>query len=328
MKMQVINLSEPYDKDLIPSEPIVLALGFFDGVHRGHQRVIKTAKKIAQEKNIKLAVMTFDRYPKIAYQDLDPAKVRYLTLLDRKLELFSKIGVDLTYVVEFNQNLVPMSPKDFVNKYIVGLNVVEAVAGFDFTYGKASVANMKTLVDYAAGRFRVCEVPELQDGSEKVGSTQIKHALDQGKMMKVNELLGYPFEISGTVVHGKARGRKLGFPTINVDSDRQQKLPAIGVYAVKVNIDNEWFDGMASVSHNETFGPSNDLTVEINLFDVKRDFYDKNVRVQWFKYLRSSVKFSGVEELINQMKKDEKKSREFLQDKSPVEALTQACKAK
>lgn len=326
--MQVINLKEPYDKNLLPDKPIVLALGFFDGVHRGHQRVIKTAKKIAQKKNIELAVMTFDRYPKIAYQKLDPSEVRYLTLLDRKLELFSEIGVDLTYVVEFNQNLVPMSPEDFVDKYIAGLNTIEAVAGFDFTYGKPRVANMKTLVSYAAGRFEVCEVPELQEQAEKVGSTQIKNALDQGKMMKVNELLGYPFEISGYVVHGKARGRKLGFPTINVASDEQQKLPTIGVYAVKVKIDNEWFDGMASVSHNETFGSSNELTVEINLFDVKRDFYDKKVRVQWYKYLRPSVKFAGVDQLIDQMEKDEKDSRIYLQDKQPVEALTSAFEAK
>lgn len=319
--MQVINLSEPYNKNLIPAGPVVLALGFFDGVHRGHQRVIKKAQEIAYKKDAKLAVMTFDRYPKIAYKSLDPTQVRYLTLLDRKLELFAEIGVDITYVVEFNQNLVPMSPQDFVDKYIFDLHVVTAVAGFDFTYGKASIANMQMLPQYANGRFDVYEVPELQESAEKVGSTQIKSALDHGEIEKVNNLLGYPFEISGVVVHGEARGRQLGFPTINVKSGKQQKLPTIGVYAVKVEIDHDWFDGMASVSRNETFGPDRGITVEINLFDVQADFYDKKVRVQWFKYLRPSVKFSGAAELVDQMKKDEKNSREILKKKCPIEAL-------
>lgn len=311
--MQVINLAEPYDQNLIADEPVVLALGFFDGVHRGHQKVIQTAKTVAQEKHLPLAVMTFDRYPKIAYQGLDPKEVRYLTLLDRKLELFAENDVDLVYVVEFNENLVPMGPQEFVDKYIVGLNAVAAVAGFDFTYGKAEIANMQTLVDYAAGRFEVHEVAQLQDCAEKVGSTQIKHALDQGQMDKVNQLLGYQFEISGVVVHGEARGREIGFPTINVQSDDQQKLPAIGVYAVKVEIAGQWYGGMASVSHNETFGPNRNLTVEINLFDVHQDFYDQTVRVLWVKFLRPSVKFSGAEELVEQMKQDELDSRLCLQ---------------
>lgn len=313
MKMQVINLAEPYDSQLIPAEPVVLALGFFDGVHRGHQKVIQTAKKVATAKNLKLAVMTFDRYPKIAYQKLDPKKVRYLTLLDRKLELFAQNGVDLAYVVEFNDQLVPMPPQEFVDKYIVGLNARAAVAGFDFTYGKADIANMKTLTGYASARFEVYEVEKLEVRAEKVGSTQIKSALEHGDINKVNKLLGYSFEISGIIVHGEARGRQIGFPTINVQSQPQQKLPALGVYAVRVEIEGRWYNGMASVSHNETFGPNRNLTVEINLFDVQQDFYDKKARVQWVQFLRPSFKFTGAKELVEQMKHDEENARKTLQ---------------
>ena len=312
--MQVINLSAPYDKKQIPAGPVILALGFFDGVHRGHQEVIHAAKKLAVEKNVKLAVMTFDRYPKGVYQKLAPEDIRYLTLTKRKLELFSELGADIAYVLEFNSNMTKMRPQDFVDNYIVGLNAVGAVAGFDFTYGKPDSANMSVLSDYARGRFTIHEVPELKERSQKVGSTQIKAALDQGKIQHANALLGYPFETSGIVVHGKARGRTMGFPTINVKVDQQQKLPTIGVYAVKVQIDEKWFDGMASVSHNETFGPNRKLTVEINLFDVKQDFYNKDVRVQWFQFLRSSIKFADVADLIEQKKQDETNTRKFFND--------------
>ncbi|GBG94158.1 riboflavin biosynthesis protein RibF [Ligilactobacillus salitolerans] len=319
--MKVINLSEPYDHQLIEPGPVILALGFFDGVHRGHQRVIRAAKKVAQEKNAKLAVMTFDRFPKIAYQGLDPLKIRYLTTTKRKLALFEQLGADLAYVVEFNEKLVPMLPQEFVDKYIIALHAIGAVAGFDFTYGKPEIANMKTLPDYAQGRFEVFEVPELTEDAVKVGTTQIKHLLDQGKISETNLLLGYPFETTGPIVHGQARGRKLGFPTINVETDAQQKLPALGVYAVKVQIGTAWFDGMASVSHNETFGPQQEVTVEINLFDVHQDLYGQVARVQWFEYLRPSFKFTGAQALVDQMKKDESQSRELLLAVTPCESL-------
>ena len=133
--MKIVKLKEPYDKNAIVDSPIVLALGFFDGVHRGHQEVIKRAIEKGKSLGVKVAVMTFDRHPKIIFQNIDGEKFKYLTMLDEKLEHFKNLGVDIAYVVKFDENLAYLSPQDFIDKYVVGLHAICVVAGQDYTYG-------------------------------------------------------------------------------------------------------------------------------------------------------------------------------------------------
>lgn len=306
--MKVIQISEPLISDKIPPEPVVLAMGFFDGVHCGHQAVIQKAKEISLQLGLKLAIMTFDRFPKIYFQKIDPHNVRYLTTLNKRLCLFEKQGVDLAYVAQFDPQMASLSPQEFVDRYMVGLHAQVIVAGFDYTYGKPEIANMERLPLYARSRFKVVTVSCQESHQIKIGTTQIKKALDECQIDKVNQLLGYRFNFDGLVVHGKARGRQLGFPTLNIQPDEQQWLPGIGVYAVRVKIDDHWYQGMASVSHNETFGDHNPLTIEINLFDFDQMVYGKNVTVEWDKYLRAPVKFTSIDELIIQLQQDRKDS--------------------
>ena len=314
--MEIVKLKEPYDKNAIVDSPIVLALGFFDGVHRGHQEVIKRAKKKKKSLGVKVAVMTFDRHPKIIFQNIDGEKFKYLTMLDEKLEHFKNLGVDIAYVVKFDENLAYLSPQDFIDKYVVGLHAICVVAGQDYTYGKHDIANMDTISDFAKGRFEIITVDHLQRNDQKISSTQIRKDLDSGNVEAANLLLGYQYENHGTVEHGFKRGRKIGFPTLNVSIPKNERILGEGVYAVKVKIDkdNLWYEGMASIGHNETFGDDLEKTVEINLFNFDKSVYGEKVIVKWYKFLREMVKFDSVEELIDQLNKDKRDTEVFFED--------------
>lgn len=308
--MQIIEIAEPIDHSKIFQGDVVLALGFFDGIHCGHQAVIKQAYKQAKAKNLKLAVMTFDRYPKMLFQKIDPQQVRYLTMIKRRSELLENLGVDILYVARFDQKLAQLSPQAFVDKFIVGLNAKVVVAGFDYTFGKPDVANIDTLPNFAEGRFETIKVSKLIMQNVKVGTTKIKQLLNQGAIDDANELLGYPFTFYGKVVHGKQRGRTLGFPTLNIETDPHQQILGVGIYAVKVNVKGHWYQGMASISHNETFG-NNPLTIEINLFDFNQMIYGQEVKIEWNHYLRAPIKFESVDSLIEQLKKDKQATIQY-----------------
>lgn len=314
--MKIVKLKEPYDKNAIVDSPIVLALGFFDGVHRGHQEVIKRAIEKGKSLGVKVAVMTFDRHPKIIFQNIDGEKFKYLTMLDEKLEHFKNLGVDIAYVVKFDENLAYLSPQDFIDKYVVGLHAICVVAGQDYTYGKHDIANMDTISDFAKGRFEIITVDHLQRNNQKISSTQIRKDLDSGNVEAANLLLGYQYENHGTVEHGFKRGRKIGFPTLNVSIPKNERILGEGVYTVKVKIDkdNSWYEGMASIGHNETFGDDLEKTVEINLFNFDKSVYGEKVIVKWYKFLREMVKFDSVEELIDQLNKDKRDTEVFFGD--------------
>lgn len=308
--MQVIEISEPLDLQKIPDEDVVLAMGFFDGVHRGHQAVIQRAKEIAAQRHLKLAIMTFDRFPKIYFRNIDPQAVKYVTPLKQRLKRFEQQDIEIAYVARFDEAMAKLTPQYFVDHFMDDLHAKIVVAGFDYTYGKPDVANMETLPQFAQGRFDVVTVDRQVLNAEKIGTTQIKTALDQGKIEKVNQLLGYRFSFPGKVVHGEARGRELGFPTLNIQPAKDQWIPGIGVYAVRVKVDGQWYQGMCSVSHNETFG-NNPLTIEINLFDFSQMIYGQEVEVEWDQYLRAPVKFESVDQLIAQLKQDQTDTQEY-----------------
>ncbi|WP_125706814.1 riboflavin biosynthesis protein RibF [Lacticaseibacillus porcinae] len=300
--MQVIDIQPPVvDR---PQAPQVLALGFFDGVHRGHQAVISQAKQVANAKQMPLAVMTFDVHPAVIYQNKPADSVKYLSPRARKIELMATLGVDVLYFVHFTPDFSRLDPQSFVDQYLVGLNAAVVVAGFDYTYGKKAIANMQTLPDYAQDRFEIISVPAHLDDGEKISSSRIREALDTGDVDLANRLLGYHYQTTGPVVHGEARGRTLGFPTANIDTPNAERLPGIGVYTVRLKVNGKWVPGMASVGRNVTFGAGRALTLEINLFDFHDDIYGQPAVVEWLHFLRGDVKFDGAQGLIDQLKLD------------------------
>ena len=303
--MEVIYLHHPYKKEEIPTDRVVLALGYFDGVHIGHQAVINRAKKEAEKRNCKLAVMSFNQHPSIVYKKLDAETMKYLSVPERKIELMTGLGVDYFYVIDFTYDFGTQKPQEFVDDYIIGLNADAIVAGFDYTYGPKTIADMAHLPQYAKSRFDIVEIsPQVAENKEKISSTSIREALDTGNLTKANQMLGYTYQFDGRVMHGDARGRELGYPTANIKIGKYIRLPKVGVYAVSIKVQDKWYRGMASIGYNITFEKDREKTVEVNIFDFDKMIYGEKVTVRWHHYLRDEVKFTGIEGLIEQLDQD------------------------
>lgn len=301
-KMKIIQLQHPHA--LTEVEPVVLVLGFFDGVHRGHQEVIRVAREEAHRRGIPLALMTFNQHPKIVYAPMKPEEMDYLSNYERKMQLLEENGVDIVYLVEFTYQFGKQLPQEFVDRYVIGLGAVVAVAGFDYTYGPKDVANMRTLPEHASPHCQVIEVPALQMNHEKIGSTPIRQLITEGKVDLANEGLGYIYETRGVVVHGEKRGRTIGYPTANIQACSGQVQPGLGIYSVEIEVCGQWYQGMASIGYNVTFDTETGKTIEIHIFDFDQMIYGEQVKVRWYHYLRSEIKFSGVEGLIAQLQAD------------------------
>ncbi len=302
--MKHIKIKHPYNPNDIVDEEIVLILGFFDGVHLAHQKVIKEGVRIAKERNLKAALMTFNRSPKIVYRKYEPEDYHYLTQPEQKYKLIEKLGVDITYEVFFNSEFGNLPPQEFVDQYIIGWNAKVVVAGFDYTYGKPNVASMEHLPNYSQNQFEIVQVGEEKVSNESISSTFIRQYIKDGDVAKANAMLGYTYETMGYVVHGDARGRELGYPTANIQSHPYTLLPKVGVYAVRLTVKGKQYGGMASVGYNVTFGERHYITVEVNIFDFNDVIYGDDVKVEWVAYLRDEEKFDSVDQLVDQLDQD------------------------
>lgn len=302
--MQVIELKHPYDPKLIVDQPVVLALGFFDGVHLGHQEVIQAAGKEAKKRGIKLAVMTFNHTPQLVYAKIHPHTYTYLSPVKRKMELFEAQGVDIVYIAEFTYDMGAQAPEEFVENYIKGLNAQAVVAGCDYTYGKKDIANMQTLPVHAKGNFSVIEIPQQTLHSHKIGTTSIRQFIIQGDIESANRELGYTYQTSGTVINGEKRGRSIGYPTANIATGFCETVPGIGVYIVELWVKGHWYQGMASVGYNVTFTKEKNLSVEVYILNFNQMIYGEEVKIKWWKYLRGELKFEAVEGLVKQLDAD------------------------
>ena len=315
--MQIIKIHHPMQPDEPLDQPVVLAMGFFDGVHRGHQAVIRRAKAIADERGLTLAVLTYDHHPALVYRPLTEADYHYLTVPQRKFELFKQLGVGVVYQVGFTSQLSALTPQEFVDQYLVRFHAEVVVAGFDHTYGPKDTGNMDRLPEYAKDRFAIETVARHEEDDKKISSTRIRQNLADGHLNTVNQLLGYRYLTMGTVVHGEARGRTLGFPTANISHDTAYALPGIGVYVTRVKIGSDWYQAMTSVGRNVTFGENRPITVEAYLLDFDAAIYGEVVQVEWETRLRGEVKFSSVDALVDQLKADEQATRDYFNRQNP-----------
>lgn len=314
--MKTVHLSYPHHvSDNANSGPFSLAIGFFDGIHLGHQEVISHARKMAADKGLKLAVMTFDPHPSIVLGKRNE-KVFYITPLDQKLELLQSMGVDTTFVVRFTSDFAQLTPESFVQTFIRDLNVKHVTAGFDFTFGAFGKGDMNVMKQLSHNDFDVSVVDKKSDDHEKISSTRIRHALTEGDMEKVRELLGRPFQIPGIVVHGDKRGRQIGFPTANIQAKEGSYIPATGVYSVRMHIQDEWVDGVCNVGYKPTFKNPDEkkLTIEVHLFDFDKTIYGEEVFVDWYHHIRDERKFDGIDSLKEQIEKDKQSAISFLQN--------------
>ncbi|UOQ92079.1 FAD synthetase family protein [Halobacillus shinanisalinarum] len=224
--MRTIQIDYPISKSIqTDSERCVMALGFFDGVHLGHQKIIKTAKKLADEKNLMLAVMTFSQHPSSV---IKKGKVitNYITPLSEKTEVFEQLGVDLLYVIDFTKEVAKIPHDQFVDDYLCGLNCEHVVAGFDYKYGFKGKGDMEQLPIDSAGRFGVTTAAKLEKHEQKVSSTLLRELISSGRVEQIQEYLGRSYEISAEM---KGRGR-----TCTIYFDPDYYLPCPGHYEVTI----------------------------------------------------------------------------------------------
>lgn len=313
--MEVIHLKYPHQLEA-PAGPYSLAVGFFDGVHLGHQAVINGAIETAKQLHVKSAVMTFDPHPSIVLGGRKE-QVFYVTPLQQKLDTLKSLGVDTTFVVHFTSDFAKLSPEAFVQTFIKDLNVVHVTAGFDYSFGAFGKGDMELMQSLANGQFGVTVIEKRADATEKISSTRIRKALHDGDMELAHTLLGRAFEVPGIVVHGDKRGRTLGFPTANVQQMDGCFIPATGVYAVRILVQDVWHNGVCNVGYKPTFKDPNNkqLTIEVHIFDFNKNIYGEEVVVGWYKRIRSERKFNGIDELIAQIELDKQAAISFLNDK-------------
>lgn len=314
--MEIVKMKHPQRGLSLPE--MAIALGFFDGVHRGHQKVIGMAKEKADQLGVKSGVMTFYPHPKEVLRPETADEVKYLSAIDDKAELISYTGVDYLIIVEFDPQFADLSPQQFVDQYLIGQNIVHVVAGFDYTYGRLGKGTMETLPFHSRGMLTQTVVDKVASPTEKISSTSIRKALVHGDMGTVNAYLGRKYSLSGYVEHGEKRGRTIGFPTANLSVDEKTLTPAPGVYAVRVKLEGESgeYEGICNIGFKPTFHEERPKSpvLEIHLFNFSETIYDRKITVRFYDFIRGEVKFSGVDELVAQIESDVDQVKTFFKD--------------
>lgn len=314
--LKVITIHHPHSLNQEDFPPLVMALGYFDGIHKGHQRVILSAKEIAEQNNWKSAVMTFDPHPSVVLSQKHK-QVELITPLEDKKQLIEKMGIDYLFIVRFTSNFANLSPEEYVNQYITRLNVKHVVAGFDFSYGKFGKGTMETLSIHANRNFTCTTVEKIEinrhAGEEKVSSTLTRQLLASGNMTEVSQVLGRFYHTNGIVIHGEKRGRQIGFPTANIQLKSEYIIPKTGVYAVKLLVSGNWYNGVCNVGFKPTFKKEEDysLTIEVHIIDFDHSIYGEEVTIEWHKRIRDEKKFNGIDQLKEQIEKDKQEAIEY-----------------
>ena len=276
----------------------------FDGVHLGHQSVISLLKEKAKEKNLKTALLSFWPHPR---KILNPKlEIHLLNTLEEKETLLEKSGVELLFLQEFSEDFRNMDAEDFVKEILVKkIRAKYIVIGHDHSFGKGKKGNFELLQKMGNELgFELEQLEEVSVENQNISSTEIRQALLENRIKDANEMLGYPYNLSGEVIHGKKLGRKIGFPTANLKFENKI-YPEFGVYGVKIHIqDNDIiYNGVMNIGKNPTVDVGV-LSVETNIFDFNEDIYGKIILIEVLENIRCEKKFGSVEELKEQIGKD------------------------
>jgi riboflavin kinase / FMN adenylyltransferase len=293
------------------SRPTVVVIGNFDGVHRGHAELIRTA--LASEPGARIVAVTFWPHPMSVIRP-DQAPL-LLTSLDRRKELLRSAGVDEVVVVSFTAEVASWSPAEFVDTVLRPLHPTRIVIGENFRFGFRAAGDVSTLAELGAGEFKVQALPLVTDGTQPSSSTLIRHAVAEGDFGRVRELSDNVFRFSGVVVRGDRRGHELGFPTANIPVPPGMAVPADGVYAgwvTRLDSPSPRWPAAISVGTNPTF---DGMERRVEAYVLDRDdleLYDVEIAIDFYARLRGQVKYAGKEALIKQMHSDVEQARHLL----------------
>ncbi len=298
----------------------VMGLGNFDGVHRGHQVILRECAALAKAENTAAAVMTFAPHPREFFKPDSPPF--HLYSLRRKLELFADAGIDIVFLARFNRQLAATGAESFIEDLLYAkLGVRHVVTGYNFAFGKGRAGDTEFLASEARKLgFGFTAVPPVKDpGGAVISSTAIRAALAEGDLEKASHMLGRPYQIAGHVRHGDKRGRQLGFPTANLGLGKLFK-PRLGVYAARLHDGNTWHEAVVNIGIRPTFSPSEPLLEAHVLSSGKAlenpDLYGRFVRVELMDFIRDEKKFEGLEALKTQIGRDCDEARARLSRRS------------
>jgi len=295
---------------LSPEKDMLLTIGVFDGVHRGHKHLLSQLTEQARQQNLLSGVVTFRQHPQ---KMLSPqTRLPFLTDLTQRTSLLKNEGVDMVVLLSFTSELAQLSASQFVSLLKRYLRMRRLLIGPDFALGKNREGDFDTL--RALGEemnFSVTIIPPLTINGEVVSSTAIRQALADGDMKRVTNLIGRPFRLQGQVITGTGRGLELGFPTANLKIDPKQALPGEGVYATRTYLDDKAYPSVTNIGRCPTFG-GNECSVEVHLLNYHDSLYQRELTVDIVERLRDEKRFNSVEELKSQIAADIKQGRAIL----------------
>lgn len=305
--------------NVIRDDNTVLTVGTFDGVHAGHKVLINRVLTIAQQKNARSVIVTFDPHPRDII-DTGDSGIKLLSTLNERRELLENIGIDEMIVVPFDRDFSLLTSEEFVKDVIWDkIGVSHLVIGYDHQFGRNREGTIETVQRLGSELGFTAEVVSKQEvGNKTVSSTVIRNAIQlDGNMKQAASLLERYYILNGTVVHGDKRGHKMGYPTANIQTDHKNKVvPQKGVYAVWVRVDGEYHGAMLNIGMRPTFD-GDERRIEAFIFDFMRDLYGKPIQVQFVERIRDEVAFSSVDELKSQLNADQKTAKRILKNHAP-----------
>lgn len=294
----------------------VLTIGTFDGVHLGHRKIIDRLHDLAKTINGESVIFTFDPHPRKVVAPGETT-LRLLTTLEEKIVLFKQSGIDHLIIYPFTPEFSRLTYEEFVEQVLVDqIHTKFLVVGYDHKFGKNRQGDFEFLKKCAdRHEFQIEKLDVLLMNESHISSTKIREAIQQGDFETANAFLGYPFTLHGTVVEGQKLGRKIQFPTANIQaSDPDKIIPGYGVYAVKITVMNQTFQGMLNIGSRPTVNNNADnRSIEVHIFDFESDIYGEPIELVFFKKLREEQKFSSIDALKNQLSKDKTDTIAFFQ---------------
>jgi len=304
--------------DQIEGKSIVLTMGFFDGVHRGHKALTDLVLQRSKELNLSSAALTFWPHPRLILNK-DPHKLRFLTTLNEKSKIFSRLGFDYFIIQEFKLSIAQMSPEEFIKHIVQSYKVKHIIIGKEHRFGKNAEGDYDTLQRLSSKyAYTLEEVGVVEEYNTNISSTKIRDALTNGDLAKANEMLGYPYLLSGTIETGTQIGRTIGFPTANIRPiDPLKLIPAEGVYAVLLYLDGNLKKGMMNIGTKPTISNNQLQTTEVYIFNFNEEIYRHKIDVVFIERVRDETKFSDIEHLRLQLEKDKNRITEILEPYNP-----------
>lgn len=284
----------------------VVTIGTFDGVHLGHQKIIKRLVAIAHAEQLQALVLTFFPHPRMVVQK--DTSIKLINTIDEKADLIQDLGVDHLVIKAFTKDFSRLTSLEYVRDVLVNkLHVKHIIVGYDHHFGRNRTANIKDLKEFGAFYgFKVTEITAQEVGDVAVSSTKIRSALAEGSIKVANQFLGYNFMLNGTVVKGKGLGNTIQFPTANLQIEESYKLiPKKGVYLVQSIIDAQLVYGMLNIGTNPTVSDANEISVEVFFFDFNQTLYGTALNIQFLDRIRDEIKFSGLQALKVQLEQDQ-----------------------